>query len=187
MNAVAAYRGVLAIRDARALISASAASQVGDWLYNAALLGYVFSATHSAVWVGAATICRLLPYVLLGPFGGAVADRYPRRTVLIVGSLLRLSLMLILAAVVAGDGPIALVIGLVALASAAGSAERPAALALMPRLVGEARLGPANALLHTVQDLAIVVGPAIGAGLLAVSSASVAFLVNAGTFAVSAL
>ena len=67
------------------LIGASAASQVGDWLYNAALLGYVFSATHSAAWVGAATICRLLPYVLLGPFGGVIADRYPRRTVLVVG------------------------------------------------------------------------------------------------------
>ena len=57
------------------LIGASAVSQVGDWLYNAALLAYVFSATHSAVWVGAATICRLLPYVLLGPLGGAIADR----------------------------------------------------------------------------------------------------------------
>ena len=66
MRALAAYRGVLAIREARALIGASAASQVGDWLYNAALLGYVFGATHSAVWVGAATICRLLPYVLFG-------------------------------------------------------------------------------------------------------------------------
>src|SRR6476659_3283951 len=79
MRALAAYRGVLAIRDARALIGASAASQVGDWLYNAALLAYVFHATHSAVWVGAATICRLLPYVLLGPFGGVIADRHPRR------------------------------------------------------------------------------------------------------------
>ena len=131
----------------------SAASQVGDWLYNAALLGYVFSATHSAAWVGAATICRLLPYVLLGPLGGAIADRHPRRTVLVVGSLLRLVLMLVLAAVVAGHGPVALMIAVVAVASAAGSAERPAALSLLPRLVGEGRLGPANALLHTVQDL----------------------------------
>src|SRR3954447_14087350 len=86
MRALAAYRGVLAIREARALIGASAASQVGDWLYNAALLGYVFSATHSATWVGAATICRLLPYVLLGPLGGVLADRHPRRTVLVLGS-----------------------------------------------------------------------------------------------------
>jgi hypothetical protein len=44
---------------------------VGDWLYNAALLGYVCSATGSAAWVGAATIARLMPYVLLGPFGVA--------------------------------------------------------------------------------------------------------------------
>ena len=59
-------------------------------------------------------------------------------------------------------------------------------MALLPRLVGEARLGPANALLHTVQDLGVVVGPAIGAVLLAVAPNSVAFLVNALTFAVSA-
>ena len=111
MRALAAYRGVLAIREARALIGASAASQIGDWLYNAALLGYVFSATHSVAWVGAATICRLLPYLLLaGPFGGVVADRYPRRTVLLTGNLLRLTLMVVLAAVVAWDGPVALVI-----------------------------------------------------------------------------
>ena len=53
-----------------------------------------------------------------------------------------------------------------ALASAAGTAERPAALALLPRLVGELRLAPANALLHTVQDLGVVVGPvhAVGEG-----------------------
>ena len=70
-------------------IGASAASQLGDWLFNAALLGYVYSATGSAGWVGAATICRLLPYVLLGPVGGMIADRYDRRTVLLVGDLLR--------------------------------------------------------------------------------------------------
>jgi MFS family permease len=187
MAALAAYRGVLAVREARALIGASAASQVGDWLYNAALLGYVFSATHSAAWVGAATIFRLVPYVLLGPFGGAVADRYPRRRVLVVGSVLRLAIMLVLAGVVAADRPVAVVIGLAALASAAGSAERPAAMALLPRVVGEARLGPANALLHTVQDLGVVVGPAIGAVLLAVASAPAAFIANAATFAVSTL
>src|SRR5882757_1761331 len=68
------YREVLGIRAARSLIGASAASQLGNWLYNAALLGYVYSVTHSAGWVGAATICRLLPYVVLGPVGGVIAD-----------------------------------------------------------------------------------------------------------------
>src|SRR5215469_1453088 len=182
-----AYRDVLGIPAARALIGASAASEIGNWLYNAALLGYVYSATHSAGWVGAATICRLLPYVVLGPFGGAVADRYSRRTVLLAGDAVRILLMAAIAATVAGAGPVAVVIALTALASAAGCAERPAAMALLPRLVGETRLGPANALLHTVQDLGVLVGPAIGAILLAVAPAWIAFLANGATFAVSAL
>lgn len=186
LRAALAYRDVLIIRDARLLIGASAASQVGDWLYNAALLGYVYAATGSAAWVGAATIGRLIPYVLLSPAGGAVADRFPRRRVLLTGDLLRFGLMLGLAMVVASNGPIELVIGLTALASVAGTAERPAALALLPRLVGESRLGAANALLHTVQDLGVVVGPAIGALLLAFGTAWLAFVVNAATFAASA-
>ena len=187
MSTSKAYRDILSIPDARALIAASAASQLGDWLYNAALLGYVYAATGSAGWVAAATIFRLLPYVLFGPVGGMVADRYDRRTVLLLGDGVRCLLMLVLAAVVATEGPVVLVIALTALASVAGSAEKPAAMALLPRLVGESRIGPANALLHTVQDLGIVVGPAIGAVLLAVAPDAVAFLVNGFTFAGSAL
>ena len=186
MAAGGAYREILAIRDARRLIAASAVSQLGDWLLNAALLGTVFAATGSARWVGAATICRLVPYVIFGPLGGVVADRYDRRTVLLAGDLSRGLLMVALAAVVQTDGPVALVLLLTALASSAGTAERAAAMALLPRLVGEARLGPANALLHTVQDLGVVVGPAIGALLLAVAANSVVFLANGLTFAVSA-
>ena len=94
--------------------------------------------------------------------------------------------MLALAAVVAANWPVIIVIALTAVASAAGTAERPASIALLPRLVGEARLGPANALLHTVQDLGVVTGPAVGALLLAVSPDWVAFVANAATFAVSA-
>jgi len=60
-------------------------------------------------------------------------------------------------------------------------------MALLPRLVGETRLGPANALLHTVQDLGVLIGPAIGAVLLAVAPAWVAFAANGATFAVSGL
>ena len=182
-----AYRDVLALPGARALIGASAASQIGNWVYNAALLGYVYSTTHSAVWVGAATICRGLPYVLFGPLGGVVADRYPRRTVLLAGDALRTLLMAALAATVASAGPVALVIALTALASTAGCAEKAATMALLPRLVGEVRLGAANALLHTVQALGVVIGPAIGAILLAVAPSWVAFAANGATFAASAL
>jgi MFS family permease len=182
-----AYRGVLAVPAARTLIGASAASQIGNWLYNAALLGYVYSVTRSAAWVGVATVCRLVPYVLLGPFGGVIADRYRRRTVLLAGGVLRMLVMAALAATVASAGPVLLVIAFTALASAAACAERPAAMALLPRLVGEARLGPANALLHTVQDLGVLIGPAIGAVLLGVAPAWVAFAATGAAFAVSAV
>jgi hypothetical protein len=60
-------------------------------------------------------------------------------------------------------------------------------MALLPRLVGEVRLGAANALLHTVQALGVVIGPAIGAILLAVAPSWVAFAANGATFATSAL
>ena len=163
------YQEILRVRDARALIGASAVSQFGDWLYNAVLLGYVYAATGSAGWVGAATIVRLLPWVVLIPVGGMLADRYDKRTVLLLGDTARCVLMLGLAVVVASEGPVVLVLVLTMLASVAGSAERPATIALLPRLVGESRLGPANALLHTVQELGVVLGPAIGAVLLLVA------------------
>lgn len=107
---------------------------------------------------------------MLGPFGGIIADRYRRRTVLLAGDSLRMLLMAALAVTVASTGPVTLVIALTTLASAAACAERPAALAILPRLVGETRLGPA-----------------IGAILLTVAPAWIAFLANGVTFAVSAL
>ena len=71
-------------RDYRFLVAASSISQTGDWLYNVALLVWVYDATGSAGWVAFVTVARLVPYVVVGPFGGVIADRYDRRTVLIV-------------------------------------------------------------------------------------------------------
>jgi CRP-like cAMP-binding protein len=80
-------------RDFRYLAASLAVSQTGDWLYNVALLVLVLEATGSATWVAAAGIVRLLPYVVLVPLGGVVADRYPRKTVMIVSDLVRAGLM----------------------------------------------------------------------------------------------
>ena len=175
------YGDILRVPDARALIGASAASQLGDWLYNAVLAGLRLRGHRFGGLGRRGHDLPAVAFVLLGPVGGVIADRYDRRSVLLAGDLLRCLLMLGLAAVVAGDGPVLLVIALTALASAAGSAERPAALALLPRLVGESRFGPANALLHTVQDLGVVFGPAIGAVLLVVAPDYVAFIGRGGS------
>ena len=181
-----AYRDVLAVRDARALIGASGVSQIGTWLYNAALLTYVYRVTGSTAWVGAATICRLVPFVLFEPAGGAVADWFQRRRVLIIGNLLQMGLMLGFVVVVVVNGSVWAMLAIAALTSTAGAAERPTELALLPRLVGESRLGAANALMRTVLCLGTVAGPAIGALVLAIGPGWLAFALNAATFAAAA-
>src|SRR4051795_3421231 len=83
--------------------------------------------------------------------------------------------------------PIVLVPVLAALATAAASPYPPAVAATTPRLVADADLPAANALRSAIGAGGIVVGPAAGAVLLAVASPAGAILVNAGTFALSAL
>jgi len=58
---------------------------------------------------------------------------------------------------------------------------------MTPELVGEDDLAAANGIESAVQNLSIIVGPAIGAGLLALGSPAVAFYLNAGTFGLSAV
>ncbi|MDX6287384.1 MAG: hypothetical protein QOG53_2869 [Frankiales bacterium] len=176
------YRSVLAIRDFRMLVLGSSASQMGDWLYNVALLVYVYNATHSAGWVAAATMVRLLPFVILAPVGGVIADRYERMQVQVQASVVQAIVMCGMTFVVAKGLHPAWVIALAGLNTAAATPTRPAALAAMPHIVGEDGLAPGNALLHTVQDVGVVAGPALGAAILAAGTPAVAFGVNAVTF-----
>ena len=181
------YRSVLRLRDFRLLTLGSAASQIGDWLYNVALLVYVFDRTHSATWVAAATMVRLLPFVVLGPVGGVIADRYERTRILVASTAVQTAVMVGMTAAVAWHAQALVVIVLAGANSASAVAVRPAALAMVPPVVGESGLAPANALLHTVQDVGVVAGPAIGAGILALGSPSLAFGANAATFVVAGL
>jgi MFS family permease len=173
--------------DFRRLIASATVSQVGDWLYNVALAVYVFDRTHSAAWVGAMTLLRLVPYVLFAPLGGVIADRFERRAVLIYSDVLRMIVMGLLATAVATDAPVIL-IGFLALATtAAGTAYTPATSAFLPDLVGEADLASANSLDSFVQGISIVVGPGIGALLLALTTPTWCFVVNTATFGLGAL
>src|ERR1022692_1328059 len=68
----------------RRLLSALATSQIGDWMYNLALVTLVYSRTHSAAWAGAATAARVVPIVVIGPLGGVLADRFSWRRIMII-------------------------------------------------------------------------------------------------------
>lgn len=179
-------RAAFRYRRFRALLSALAVSSAGDWLYNLALIALVYNHTHSSSWVGATTAARVLPIVLLGPIGGAVADRWDRRWTMIASDLLRAALMVLLAVAAATDAPVVLAPLLAAAATAASAVYPPCAAATVPRLVPDADLAGANAARTAVGQAGIVAGPAIGGLILLLGSPALAFLLNAVTFALSA-
>ena len=178
-------------RDLRFLVTGLAVSQTGDWLYNVALIVFVFNRTGSPAWVAAAGIVRLLPFVILGPVGGVVADRYPRKRVMVYSDLIRAVVMMGLVVVTASAGPHSTSAALMAvllagLASTFAVAYLPSVNAAMPVLVDEDELSAANSILSTVQNVCLFVGPALG-GLLLVWGPAPAFAFNAATFCLSAL
>ncbi|MUM31334.1 MFS transporter, partial [Mycobacterium sp. CBMA361] len=88
-------RAVQALPDFRRLLELRAVSQFGDGLFQAGLVGaLLFSPDRAATpWAIAGSFAVLfLPYSLLGPFAGALLDRWDRRQVLIVANVMRLLL-----------------------------------------------------------------------------------------------
>ena len=180
-------RSALGSPSFRSLLAGLAVSQVGDWLYNLALVTLVYQRTGSALWAGAATAARVIPMVALGPVGGVIADRFGRREVMIVSDLARLVLMAALALVAAARLPVLLAPALAALATAAGTPYLPCVAAVTPKLVRQADLPGANAARSAVTAIGVIVGPALGGVLLLAGSPAVAFAVNAVTFGVAAV
>ena len=174
-------------RDFRLLTAGLAISQTGDWLYNVALLVLVLRSTGSASWVAAAGIVRLLPYVALGTLGGVVADRFPRKQVMIASDVLRAGVMAALAIVDLTTSSAALAIALAGLCSVFAVAYAPAEAASLQLIVHEDELAAANSVTGTVTNACIALGPAVGGVLLLLGSSSTAFFANAVTFLGSAL
>jgi predicted MFS family arabinose efflux permease len=171
----------------RRLVVGLAVSQAGDWLYNVALLAFVYERTHSAGWLAVTTAARVAPIVVFGALGGVLADRFDRRWVMVVSDLLRVGCMVALAGVAFTGLPVVLAPVLAGLATLAAAPYPSCAAATTPRLVPDEDLPGANAARSAIGMGAIAAGPVVGAALLFLGSPGTAFLVNAGTFAVSAL
>jgi predicted MFS family arabinose efflux permease len=169
------------------LLAALAVSGVGDWLYNVALLAVVWDRTHSPTWLTVTTAVRVVPMVLLGPIGGLLAQRSNRRVVMVASDVVRMVVMLALAGVAVAGLPIWLAPALAGLATAAAVPYPPCVAATTPRLVGDEALGAANAARAVVGPAAVVVGPVVGAALLSFASPAFVILLNAATFALSAV
>jgi MFS family permease len=180
------YRDALRHRDLRLLIAAFLVDQIGSWSYLVVIGVYVFDRTHSTQWLAGLAVCRWGPGLLLASYGGVLADRYPRVTVLIVSSLVSAVLMTGMAVVVAVDAPVALVLAISVLASVAVTPYQPAAGALTPEVVGERDLAAANAIFSALENLVVVIGPGIGGLLLLTGQPVIGVAVNAASFALAA-
>ena len=180
-------RSALRYPDFRRLLSALAVSQIGDWLYNLALVVLVYDRTHSSLWAGVTTAARVVPIVALGPLGGVLADRFDRRRIMIACDLARMGLMVLLAAVAAARLPIVLAPVIAAAATAAAGPYLPCVAGITPRVVDDADLPGANAARSAVTGAGIIVGPALGGVLLLLGAPAAAFALNALTFGLSAL
>lgn len=181
------YRSALRKRDFRLLAAALTQSAMGDWAYNVALVVYVYEHTHSAAWVSAATLGRMIPRFFVSPYGGVIAERFERIHVMIAADLTRLVLMSGLTIVAVADGPAWAVITLAAGCSVSACAYDPATVAITPQMLGEEDLAAGNALIELINNIAIIAGPAVGALVLALGDPAVVFGIDAVTFIISAL
>ena len=183
------YRALLGNGPLARLLAGEFVSAIGDWLYLVALLILVYERPDaSPVLLGIVGAARVLPYVFLSVPAGIVADRYDRRLVLLGTDLARGTIMLLMAALVAVDGPLLPIVGLAILATCFSAFFGPAIGAYLPRLVrDESELGPANSAWASLDSLAFAVGPAIGGAIiLATGGLTLAFLLNAASFVIVA-
>jgi hypothetical protein len=147
----------------------------------------VFERTHSLAWVGAASMVRFIPPLVLGTYGGVVAERMERIGLMVRSDLLCLVWQLGLVVVAATGAPTVLALVMAALGAMTSVVYEPATAAMIPSLVEEDDLAAANALNGTIDQLVVIVGPGIGALLLVFGSATAGFAVNAASFATSAV
>jgi len=163
-------------------------SSVGDWLYLVAMLVVVYEITGDPVLLGVVGAARLLPYLFLSIPAGIVADRFDRRLVLLSTDIIRGLLMLVIAGLVSVNASALAIIAVAVLATCASAFFGPVIGAYLPTVVGdEADLGPANSAWGTLDNLAFVVGPGLAGLLIALGGLTIAFLLNAASFAVVAL
>jgi MFS family permease len=157
----------------------------GAYLVALAVYAYAHGGAGAVALVG---VLQMIPAAVVAPFSSALADRFPRRLVLVGADTARAAWMSLIAASIALGGPAWIVYALVTVSVVSGTPFRPAQAALMPTLARTpAELTAANVTSSTFESVGYFVGPAVGGFLLAATNAQTVFALNAGSFVWSAL
>jgi MFS family permease len=160
-------------------------SMAGDWVLRIGLPLYIYQLTGSTLATGIMFMAAMLPSLLLGSVAGVFVDRWDRkRTMVIANVLLALSLLPLLLVRSAEWVWIAYIAAFAQ--SCIAQFFDPAESAMLPLLVGKEHLPTANALNSLNNNLARLIGPAIGGVVLAVGGLTGVALVDAASFLIAA-
>jgi predicted MFS family arabinose efflux permease len=170
----------------RRLWLAQLISETGDWFYSLAVYDLILGMTHSGKAVAWAIIIQTLPWFLLTPLAGHIADRFSRRRLMILADVARGFIVLGLVTV-RTENQIWLVYALLFAEVIFASFFEPARNALLPNVTTEEELLPANALSSATWSFALTVGAALGGAATALFGRDVAFVMNSLSFFASAI
>ncbi|MCP9487142.1 MAG: MFS transporter [Gaiellaceae bacterium MAG52_C11] len=178
-------RSLLRRRDFGLLWTAGLITFTGDWVLFAGLPLVVYGLTSSTLSTSGIFIAALLPRVVWGSLAGVLVDRWDRRRTLVFANLAQTVVLLPLLAVDSADRIwIAYVVAFVH--ASLEQVVEPAEGALLPRLVGEEDLVAANALNSLNNNLARLIGPALGGVAVAVAGIEGIVLLDAASFLAAA-
>ncbi|WP_168176391.1 MFS transporter [Novosphingobium sp. PC22D] len=175
-------------RDFNLFFVGATLSAIGTALVPVALSFAVIGAGYSASALGMALAAQALPTVVLLLFGGVLGDRWPRRRIMIWADLLRFVAQSLLAlALIRGEAPLPVIIGLTALIGVGTAFFYPARGGLVAQIVAKERLTRANGALSAVNSFASILGPILAGILVASVGSGWAIGLDGLTYAVSAL
>lgn len=176
----------LRIRNFRILTIGQLTSNIGGWTQRIAQDWLVLSLTGSAAAVGLVTALQFLPTLLLGPYGGVLADRYPKRRILLITQTVLAACAVMLAVLVLSGAiqawhiyAIGLVLG------AAIAVDNPTRQSFVTEVVGKPYLRSAISVNSASFQLGALVGPAVSGVLIGLVGIGWSFAANAATFVVS--
>jgi MFS family permease len=180
----ATFREVFAVREFRPLFGTFLLSTIGDELARVALTVLVYQRTSSALLSAITFGISYLPWLVGGPVLSTLADRLPRHQVLIASDAAR---ALLVAGMAIPGTPLPVLLALLLLVALCAPPFESARSALMADVMADDRYAVATSLTNISLQVAQVVGFLLAGALLAGLGPSSALLLNAATFAVSAV
>jgi MFS family permease len=177
----------LRVRDFRLLFGGESVSVVGDYFHFVALAWLTLQLTGSGLALGSVLMVAGIPRAVFVLLGGALSDRFSPRSLMLYSNAFRALVVSILAALVlTGTAELWHLFVMAGIFGVVDALFYPAVQSIIPMLVDEESLPPANALMQGSQQLAGLIGPALAGLVIASVQLGVAFVVDAVSFAIAA-